>query len=481
MRTAILHIGTEKTGSTTIQAFLTANRDQLKKIGFAYPASTGTPDSGGLTFYAMHPARCEEIHCWAGLTTAEARRDVAQRLDVELAAELATLPRGIGTVIFSSEHCHSRLRDRDELERLRALLLRHFDRIRILVYLRRQDRVAVSLYSTMMYGGDSHRQILPPVDSTDGFYNYEAGLDRWSEVFSPESIQPRLFEAEDLIGGDLLTDFCAACGIGDTSGLTLPVKRNQSCQPAAQEFLRRMNALVPVFVGGRPNQERGPLSAWIAAAFPGTGRLPSRAEVGAFLDMFAVSNERVRQRWFPERRALFDDDLSHYPERSDDRLTFEDAVRVLAALWQRSMAEVTRLKAELAFKEGRLAELEGRRLEAEGFFRRALGLDPEHPHAERRLVRITRKRRSVVDRLRARLLAASNRMIAVVMGRDWQARAARYGAGRRPRIHLEGRVHGHEGDDGGSARRRAGAGVRAAAGDGDGGDPPDGWSPAAGR
>jgi hypothetical protein len=398
MRTAILHIGTEKTGSTTIQAFLAANRDRLKELGFAYPSCTGTPDSRALTFYALDPARCEDLHLEAGLTTVEARLEAAQLLETRLAEELAGLPPGVHTVIFSSEHCHSRVRNQDELERLRALLLRHFERVRIIVYLRRQDRLAVSNYSTMMYGGGSHRQVLPAVDGTDGFYNYEAVLDRWSAVFSPETIQPRLFEAKELVDGDLLSDFGAACGIGGASGLSFPAKRNQSCQPAAQEFLRHMNARFPVFVDDQPNHERGPLSAWIAAAFPGTGRLPSRAEVQAFLAMFAASNDRVRQRWFPDRQALFDDDLSRYPEVSDEQLTFEDAVRVSAALWQRSMTEINRLEAELALKKGRLAELKGRRRDAERLYRKALSFDPDHAEAACGLAKVTRQRRPDTDR-----------------------------------------------------------------------------------
>jgi hypothetical protein len=396
MRTAILHIGTEKTGTTTIQAFLAANRDKLTEIGFAFPHSCGVQDSRGLVMYAMRPGRHEEIHIAAGLTTEAARREAAQRLEEELAAELDTLLPEVRAVIFSSESFHSRLCHRDELERLRALLLRHFGRIRIVVYLRRQDQVAVSLYSTTLRGGQTRWEVLPWSNESDGYYNYELLLDRWSDVFSPDAICPRLFSVPDLITGDLVTDFCSACGIGDPSGLALPARQNQSFQPAAQEFLRQMNAYFPIWDGNEANPRRGPLGTWIASEFPGAGRVPSRPEVREFLSRFAASNDRVRERWFPERKTLFDDDLSSYPEQADDRFTFEDAVRVAAALWQRSAgemdmlkAEVRRLEAELAFKAGRIAQMKGHRRKAEEKFRMALELDPEHPRAPHQLVRLT--------------------------------------------------------------------------------------------
>lgn len=41
MKTFTLHIGTEKTGTTTLQSFLSKNRDALSKQGIIYPKSPG--------------------------------------------------------------------------------------------------------------------------------------------------------------------------------------------------------------------------------------------------------------------------------------------------------------------------------------------------------------------------------------------------------------------------------------------------------
>src|ERR1043165_5358722 len=49
---AFLHIGVEKTGTTTIQAFMAKNRQALTKKGVLYPRAPGNENHVGLTIYA---------------------------------------------------------------------------------------------------------------------------------------------------------------------------------------------------------------------------------------------------------------------------------------------------------------------------------------------------------------------------------------------------------------------------------------------
>ena len=80
------------------------------------------------------------------------------RLRAAAAAELS----GGATAIFCSEHCHSRLTSPSEVDTLRDFLGGFFDDVRVGVYLRRQDQVALSLYSTRLKSGDvEHRDPAP--------------------------------------------------------------------------------------------------------------------------------------------------------------------------------------------------------------------------------------------------------------------------------------------------------------------------------
>lgn len=394
MRTAILHIGTEKTGTTSIQRFLDRNRDRLLARGFAYPRSAGRTDSRNLVLHAMAPARCEDLHREAGLADEEARRAFRRAFERSFAAELGALPGRARTVLLSSEHCHSRLTRPEEVDALVRLLRRHVDRVEILVYLRRQDRVAVSLHSAALKAGQPSPPLLPAVDGDDVYFDHAALLERWAAACGREHVHPRVFAPGDWTGGSLIADFGAACGIGETAGLVAPAPENQSITAEAQAFLAAINPFVPPYVDGAPNPERGPLAELVTAAFPGRGRLPSRAAAMGFAARFARGNETVRRLWFPQRASLFDDDFSGYPETETAAPDGAAAVVTVAAgLWRRCAGELRRLEAEVAFRTGRTALAKKRPDAAAACFRRALELDPGHGGARAQLARLAAPRR----------------------------------------------------------------------------------------
>jgi hypothetical protein len=384
MRTAILHIGTEKTGTTTIQAFLEQNRDRLPSLGFVYPSSCGVQKSQNLLFHSMPEERCEDIHLAAGLETIERRARFKEEFRRAFAAEMEGLPDGVRTVIFSDEHCHSRLTDKRDIARLHGLLAPFFDELRVIVYLRRQDQLATSLYSTVVRGGETREAVLPAVDSASNYYNYQLLLERWAEVFSEGMVSPRVFDRKTFVGGDLVQDFAAACGLGDTRRLERPADRNEGITAAAQEFLRHLNLLDPPSADGTRAADRVLLEELIFRKLTGAGRRPSRDAAIRFRSLFDESNERVRQRWFPRRSSLFDDDFSMYPVDEEGGSGFGDAVVVSTVI-------IRALEAELAFRCGWIARMKKDRKGAEVSLRAALALDPDHEGARRMLEKVAKR------------------------------------------------------------------------------------------
>lgn len=58
---AYLHIGTEKTGTTTIQTFLSSNRLLLQKYGYIFPKTIGSNGSQwSFTFLCYNYIRNDE-------------------------------------------------------------------------------------------------------------------------------------------------------------------------------------------------------------------------------------------------------------------------------------------------------------------------------------------------------------------------------------------------------------------------------------
>jgi hypothetical protein len=183
-RRAILHIGTEKTGTTTLQHFLSTNRKELAARGFLYPRFCGAVNHTGLAVFALDPARRDPIEEPFGVRS---EADVAPfRARLREAARLE-LADG-ATAIFSNEHCHSRLTHVGEVACLKALLDEFFDDVQICVYLRRQDQLAVSSYSTHLKAGGVSRNILPRTSAEDPYFNYDKSLSLWESAFGAAGI-----------------------------------------------------------------------------------------------------------------------------------------------------------------------------------------------------------------------------------------------------------------------------------------------------
>ena len=382
-RRAIVLIGTEKTGTTTLQNFLALNRKLLVERGFFYPGFCGETNHTGLAAYALAPCKTDDIRAPFGydspadLTAMRARLLDAARVELVDRAE---------TTIFCSEHCHSRLNSAEEIATLHGLLSEFFDDIQIAIYLRRQDQVALSLYSTQLKSGAVHSTILPRTDASDTYFNHDRTLAMWAAEFGKENLHPRVFDRASMIGGSVLTDFCAAWGIGAIEGFRQVADFNGSISGMAQVFLRHANQHLATADLAEDQRLRGMLAARLETLFPGRGARPSRAAAWAFYAQFRPSNELVRRTWLPQLPRLFDENFDIYPEQDDPiTLTVEDATLVAMRLHAAAMAEMRRLEAEIALRDGRMHWHAKRPGEAVAALRRARQLRPDHPEILRTL------------------------------------------------------------------------------------------------
>lgn len=321
---AILHIGIGKTGTTTIQHALKAARPTLPELGFCYPRTPGTQLHTALCAYAE---AAEPPPPWRRRRLPPPEPDFEQRLGEEIAA----LPASVHTLVFSSEALAT-LHSAAQLARLRALLDPSCASYRVLVYLRRQDEWAVSNHTQLARIGKDR-----PVFHGEP-RDFAPLLDRWAAAFGRDAVAPRIFSRSDLAEGDVLADFCAACGLP-----RLPPARDTPLNPAlraeAQAFLRQLGALArarrPGFDPlGLPGY--WPMVQRLNDAFAGHGPLPTRAEAEAYYAQCRAANERVRAAWFPQRDTLFPEDFSRYPEQAPPPPSAEQllevAARALAAL-----------------------------------------------------------------------------------------------------------------------------------------------------
>jgi hypothetical protein len=318
-QTCILHVGTEKTGSTSIQRFLALNRDTLHRAGAYVPASLAPHAEGGfLNHIALSVVsrpdlgELDDLDRAVGLASVDAKAAFAAAARARLADELAGLAARPRLVLLSNEHIHSRLCTPERLRHLRRFLARFFRKVVVVVYLRSQHEMARSLVNTALRQGRSVRNILPdfsgdrtldpdlPVEKS--YFDLHGLLQRLQQVFGRSSLRVRLFP-EGRPAEELIRDYCRVCGL-DEGGWRLPPRENASFSPSASLLFREVNAVLASQASGGP-AITDHLSEYLNAQHPGRGLVASPAEIGRFMEVFRPGNEMVRRSWFPHAPALF--------------------------------------------------------------------------------------------------------------------------------------------------------------------------------
>ncbi len=377
-RDLILHIGTTKTGSTSIQAVLARNRAALAAQGVLYPKSPGDAQHDLLAYALMenHVQRDRlESSLWKGLAP-EVR--IAQ-FRQEFADEIRAAPAAIKRVIISTEFIYILLRQPSEVQRLHDLLAPLFDRIKVVVYLRRQDAHFTSLYTQLLRSGevvapDQLKMRARPLHELD----YAKMLERWVAVFGRAAMLPRLFEPPEGGRFDAVQDFLDICGVTLPEAAEAP-EVNASMDMAGQLLLVDLGRLIQaqdkVKIVASPVWKS--LTDAVTAAVPGRGWRPARAAAEAFYGQFSESNEAVRQAWFTDRASLFRADFSDYPEQPetvDREAIYRASCAALLKLAQREQERAVK-QAHEAVRQARNA---GNPARLRAALQRCIRADPGH-------------------------------------------------------------------------------------------------------
>jgi hypothetical protein len=337
----VLHIGTEKTGTSSVQKFLALNRDALAADGCYYAAATGRNGEGQYSFVAAtrdYPFS-HDVGTVFNMNTEEDRVQFAEKFRSALTAEFDRIPDA-STWLISSEHFHSRLFHRHEIARLRDFLEPHVSEFEVVLYLRRQDRMAVSLYSTLVKAGQTNPKVFPTIkgEKLPYYFDYEKIHAHWASVFGTDSVRIRLFDPAEMIGGGLIEDFCDVAGLS-LEGKARPPIVNESLSQAGVDFLLAVNRQLPEFVDGKPNQLRKMLSRRVSNICRGKCEPVMRPQAEAFYSVFRDSNERLKALKFPERVApLFNEDFSDYPDTVSEHVPNHGAAVGIAIAIARAMS-----------------------------------------------------------------------------------------------------------------------------------------------
>ena len=331
-----LHIGTEKTGSTTLQNFARVNHKALQAMGLHYPIT-----QDGIKIHAALPAYASAV---TGPPKLGRNYEIDGpeslerfRTDYETVLGTGLRQSGCQAMLLSNERLSAYIRRPAEIARLQSLAHALAEEVKIVIYLRDQPDMFLSAYSTGIKAGRD-AEMRPPVKSGTYYYDYEQIIAAWAGVFGQSAMIVRVFDRRELVGGDIIDDFLAAIGMATSAGFERTPDINTRLDGRTTQFLRLFNRYVPRMVGAEVNPDRGRIAAMLAEISDGPRFSLSQEVVGAIHAAFAKSNARVAQEYFGrEDGVLFRP--SAYESVPHAPLTVEQAVEIAAKLWRAQLAE----------------------------------------------------------------------------------------------------------------------------------------------
>lgn len=302
----LLHIGTTKTGSSSIQYFCKTNRERLRNLGVAYPSFPGVENHRGITVYAVDYARSKDLNRQIGNDTAEQCSAYKEAFVEGFDNELRTFA-GAKTFVLSSEHLHSRCTTLESIGRLKEFLCSRFEKISVLCYLRPQIEHAVSLYSTLLRHGyqETLEEFLEDKMSqpNNPYFNFKKFLSPWVDIFGKDRLKVKLYDDTRQLKRGVLSDFQSEIGVDVNSEefAYTPRRSVSNSQEAEVVLLTRNRALEK---SKRPEGFDAALANLISNHLPGSPRMPDIELAKRFQAKFEESNTWIAREWFDSREVL---------------------------------------------------------------------------------------------------------------------------------------------------------------------------------
>ena len=304
----LLHIGTEKTATTTLQRYFYENRVNYNKSGTHIITSLGCGNNRALVSVAMNNDRFDDYHTNKNIFSIKDKDVHNKKIMDAFELELTQLDTNIDKVVITSEHFQSRLTSDEEVEKLKSILDKYFDEIFVFVYVRPQIEVIQSLYSTILKSGgvvDFSGFINNNPNNMKEYYDYEGLLTRWRRSFGKDKITLRVFDKRSFKDGDIISDICDVMSIEKFN--TVEHSLNESLIPIAQEVIRQCNTNPTIFKKMLREQVLSDNNSY------GKGQTLSANQAKDFQNKFNDANNQLALEWL-QRDSLFNINYDKYEE-----------------------------------------------------------------------------------------------------------------------------------------------------------------------
>ncbi len=236
MKTIIIHIGREKTGTTSLQNFFALNYDKLLKYDIFYP----TDENKKYTHWKQHITLVPSITKKKIFNLSEDINYVNGEALTEFVEDIKKVKQN--NILISSEFfIHV---DTPELVKYLKNKLNGYH-VKIVVYIRRQDDFYLSTRQESLKIGRPFRDSVHRAKKYQ-YANYYERLNNWAQVFGNENLIVRIFEKEQMYKNNLYADFLKILGIEFDNTFIIPQRLNESISLEKALFLQRLSKyLVP--------------------------------------------------------------------------------------------------------------------------------------------------------------------------------------------------------------------------------------------
>ncbi len=376
MRRLTLHIGAHKTGTTALQETCLLNKALLASRGLGYAHGLGS---------------CHLHEYLSVIDPASVLTQGYGVLDPDRFAD--DLAATAGPEVFGSSENFSFFFQQAPIDALAKALKTRFSDVRILAYIRRQDRHAISHHQ------EGARPDRPPEGQLWGhaltalpqswphqaqYLNYNTRLALWENAFGRQAVTVRIYDRRFLQDGDSVADVLKVLGISAQGIIPAP-------------SMNHALGLQKAKVGHLANEvfDNEPLTRALLRALPQdeARMMPSAAAAREFLAPYRESNRVLNQRLaitpFPD---LFPDDFDDFPDAATDGWTHDTAESAMRAVIA-TLGKRKTVMEDLTADDLRLA---------------ALALKQTDPRAALRLVnaaQLLRPNGAQINRLKAELEA----------------------------------------------------------------------------
>lgn len=223
----ILHIGQSKTGTSSLQKFLSSNRENLTKQGILYPD----------IYLANMPVNLIEHNSIADSTAGFRRYPGLSAEEYFDQFRQQAKKSECHTILLSGENFFGGLpqiwdlpEDSDyyeiyenKLKKLKSCLGQ--DPCDVIVYLRRQDQWLDSVIAhAIRYEGLSknlqYQSDEQMVDLLMPRLDYSALLEIWENIIAPNKLQVIPYEKEEIVDGNIISDFIKRTALNEDLGQT---------------------------------------------------------------------------------------------------------------------------------------------------------------------------------------------------------------------------------------------------------------------